>query len=382
METKEAQCLFSKYIKGDSLLQLKNGKIIFYYFRKYFSFMLYNEKTFNKIYDIYLSQLIFEFQQEKEKENSNKKNKEEKEYNEILEYEKLFQNENKNSIKEISNGLILIGRNNYLIELKLKQKTFEVRIVHAVNDTILEINELSDKRLIVISDKNIILFNHKNEKYFFLKEYPIKENWKIIPISSTYMYFMDFHQYFSSEILPNNRLLLNSFSTQKGYSRGCGFRPPEEISNSKIIFVDLNNFEEIKSTKELDSYAKHFIIKNMIIIQAGRQLLIYEINSLELIKNVEIFHSLEYLYRYDEQYLLTVSEVEKANDLLIYKSQNNDMIEYSLFQTKIYFENIRGWNRYNGYYIIGFNNKFLLTLQDKRVIIICHNKIYVLKLDL
>ena len=41
METKEAQCLFSKYIKGDSLLQLKNGKIIFYYFRKYFFHLCY-----------------------------------------------------------------------------------------------------------------------------------------------------------------------------------------------------------------------------------------------------------------------------------------------------------------------------------------------------
>ena len=58
---------------------------------------------------------------------------------------------------EISNSLILIGRNNFLIELNLKRKEYNSKVVKELDNIILNINELSDKRIIEISNKKIII---------------------------------------------------------------------------------------------------------------------------------------------------------------------------------------------------------------------------------
>ena len=108
----------------------------------------------------------------------------------------------------------MIGRDNYLFQLKLKEKDYEVKIVNKLNDIILDINELPDHRIIVITDNNIIVFNQEKDEYIIKRQYPIKDSWKIVAVSSTERFYENFHQYYSSEILPNKRLLLNSFSTE------------------------------------------------------------------------------------------------------------------------------------------------------------------------
>ena len=393
MTIKEIECLFTSKVKGDSLLQLKDGRLLFYYFRTKYRIKIYNEKSFQKILAINLFKAIYEYEKEKgnikEDGKSIKKEELKDEEDEIMElryseriryvYYDKEESKSKNSIKELSNGIILIGRDYYLIELNIKEDTYESKVINKLNEVILDINELPDKRIIVITNNDIIIFNIEKENYIIKKEYPIKDTWKIVPVSSRHEYYGGFHQYYSSELLPNNRLLLNSFSTELSFNSGCGTNPPFEFSHSKIIFINTNNFQEIKTTELFKSAAKCIIFNNIIVIQNYTNLLIYDINSLELIKLKEIIKVQHYIYKYDEKYIITISKEENENWINVYKKQNSDMIKYSELGTNVDFDIIIGWN---GNVIKGYNNKFLFTLKDKRVIIICHNKMYALKLKM
>ena len=134
METKEAECLFSIIYKGDSVIQLRNGKLIFYYFKRDYVFYIYNEKTFQNLIEINIKELIKKY-----------KNKKDISSNSDQGYFK--STNNKNSIKELHDGLLLIGRDNILIQLKINfyEKTYEHKIEKEFNDKILDINELTDK---------------------------------------------------------------------------------------------------------------------------------------------------------------------------------------------------------------------------------------------
>ena len=73
METKEAELQCSSKVEGDSLIQLKDGRILFYYFRGNNNLSLYNEKTFLKILEIDLYELIEKYEKEElEKKEKNK----------------------------------------------------------------------------------------------------------------------------------------------------------------------------------------------------------------------------------------------------------------------------------------------------------------------
>ena len=241
---------------------------------------------------------------------------------------------------------------------------------------ILDINEISDKGIVIITNKKIFVMKKENLEYIIKNEYPIKDNWKIISKSSTRICFSDFNQYFSSYVLPNDKLLLNSFSTELSYPGWCGTHPPTEISNSKIIFIDLKNFEEITSTETFEIDAKYIIFENIILIQAKKKVIINDINALNIINNITLKKYYGYMYKYDEQYILALSKYEEENTLTIYKIENNDLIEYGKIKADLSFDKLYGRN---GYSITIYNNKFLLTLKNKRVLITCHDKIYLLK---
>ena len=203
---------------------------------------------------------------------------------------------------------------------------------------ILDINEISDKGIVIITNKKIFVLKKENLEYIIKDEYPIKDNWKIIPKSSTHRYHDDFKQYFSSYVLPNDKLLLNSFSTEISYNGGCLTHPPFEFSNSKFIFIDLMNFEEITSTKTFEIDAKYIIFKNMILIKAFKKVIIYDINSFKIINNITLEKCYGYMYKYDEQYILTLSKNEKKNTLRIYKIENNDLKKYGKIKVNLSFK--------------------------------------------
>ena len=134
MIRKRAQNLFTRDINGDSIIQLSNGKLIFYYFRKKYNIYIYNDKTFEKIYEIDLQEIITRY----EKQINNDKIKE----NNLIKFKRIIHNiRNKNNIKELDNDILLIGRDNYLIEIKLIENyKYYSKIVKKLNETILDIN--------------------------------------------------------------------------------------------------------------------------------------------------------------------------------------------------------------------------------------------------
>ena len=125
MIQKEAQLVLTERTKGDIIIQLKDGKLVFYFYCEDYNIYIYHEKTFQLLFEINLKYLMYKFGRDNEK-NNNKLENIEKEIENIKKEKflllfKIKYNEtrNKNSIKELYNGLILIARNKYLIELNL-----------------------------------------------------------------------------------------------------------------------------------------------------------------------------------------------------------------------------------------------------------------------
>ena len=377
-----SQNLVSKKINGDTLLQIKDGRILSYYFRNDIELTLYDHKSFNEIFNIKLFELI---ENSEKKAETNEKNDDDDDdeddedgyWKSSLKYKRRLSE--KCTVKEISDDSLLVGATQYLIELKLHEKTYDFKIIKKFGEGILDINELADKRIIIITNNYIYVINKDNKEYIMKDKYPIKQNWRIEAVSSTQRFYGKFHQYFTSYVLPNNRLLLNSFSTELSYHGGCGTHPPQEYSHSKIVFIDLNNFEEIKSTEEFKVDAKNIILENVIIVQAYYDIFIYDINSLNITKQMNLKKYYDYTYKYDNHHIIAISEYENENNMLVYKVENNNLIEICEIKTAFNFKEVIGWN---GYSIRGYENKKVFVLNDKRVIMIGHNTIYVLSLEI
>ena len=105
------------------------------------------------------------------------------------------------------------------------------------DNNILDIDELSDKRIIVITNEKIILLSEENEQYVIKNTYRTLKNWRMIPLSWTNKSHEEFHWYFSCNELPNNIVLLKSFSIETEIR----FHNPDiEFSKSNIIFTGMN----------------------------------------------------------------------------------------------------------------------------------------------
>ena len=346
METKEAKFIFHTYLNGCNILQLNNGKILSYYLYNFQIITLYNEKTFKKIYDIDINSIIQQYEKENENEINN--------------------NPNKNIIKKLNNGLIIVGHKYYLIELNLHDKAYDYKIIKCSNGSILDINEIADKRIIVITLEGMIILEKENEEYTIKNYYSIKYNWKMISSLFPRDYKpRKFKQFYSIYALPNNRLLLYSSSSHYR-SRGCGMYPSIHYFNSKIFFIDLNKFEEIKSTETFSSEVNIFVLETIFIIKFYSDFRIYDINSLEYIKSV-ILVNIDYIYKYDEQHLIMIQKNEKKNFLVVYKNVNKDLVEYCKFVIN-FINNDRMYK------------KILILLKNKKIII-GHNKHYLFKLN-
>ena len=158
---KEAQLLFKQYIKRDFIIQLKSGKILFLNSSDIYT---HNEKTFQKIFEIKLHEILIKYYKEK---------------NISIEEEDNIIGQNEILIKELNDGLIIIACNKYLIELSLKEKSYYCKVIMELEDTILNINELPDKRIIIINNNEIIIIEREDEKYIIKEKLPIKYEWKM-----------------------------------------------------------------------------------------------------------------------------------------------------------------------------------------------------------
>ena len=186
------------YFYGNSIIQLKDGRLLSFYLRQYGIINIYNQNTFKKILNINLIEII----KKEKKDNSDK--------------DIFF--ESKISIKQLNNDLILIGFNKYLFEINLHENNFEYKIYQREKN-ILEINELSDKRIIVLIEDNIEILIKEKDEYILNEIYKINENWKINPMSLKDKNYKFFSQYIYSYILQNNKLLLKSISFESDFSK-------------------------------------------------------------------------------------------------------------------------------------------------------------------
>ena len=362
---KEAYFLFKQKFRGESGIQLKNGKILFFKLESYYDIALFDEKTLQKLFEINLYEIIKEYIKEKQKENPEIKIKG---YNEF--------NENKNSIKELYDGSILIGRNNYLFVLNINEKNYSYKIIKEYDETILDINELVDKRIIIITEEKIIILKRENKEYIIKEEYPIKEEWKMERLSEREN--DDFNQYFKSELLPNNRLLLfsSSYEVWRYISRCVVGGRNSYYYKSKIIFIDLNNFEEIKSTEIFKEHANVILLKNEIFIQIKEQIIIYDINSLKVLSNNKFYDDCCLFYKFDDNYLISYPKyaVEDYN-LFIYEIKDNKLEKYCDIKSKI-IEKLR----FGLYSSLPNYNVSLFILRNKRIIIFNHSEMNLFEL--
>ena len=340
-------------LDGDSLIQLDDGRILSFHFRNsYYSLNIYDQKEFKEMLSIDLREI-------------------------------LQQNEKKDrlwgtldlSVIQLKNRSILVGFSIYLIEIKLNENNFESKIVFESDTNILNINEIQDGRIILITRNSVLALNN-----FILKDkYNIKDNWRIIPVSLSNRYYGKFGQHFFSTILPDERIILRSFSTELSYHGGCGTHPPAEFTHSKIIFLNTKNFEEINTTEEFKSDCRDLVFENLIIIQADHDIYLYDIKTLENIKKMEIEGRYNYFEKYNENEIIAYSKYEDENDLLIFRVEGNNIIKSCEVKKKYNFKEIIGWN---GYSIIDYNNKILFVLKDKRIILLCHDAAILLNLGL
>ena len=369
MGEKEFQFLFSKKIDGDSIIQLKDGKILFYHFRFFYNISIYNEKTFQKLYEINLIEFIKKYEEEKKKKE-NLNNEEYKRNN--WEYDFC---RNKVSIKEINNESILIGFKEYLIELKQNNQTYDCKIVKKITDDILELNILSDKRIIIFTKKNILILFIKDGEYIIKEEYLTKDNWKSVTKSNPRHFYGEYDEFFSSYELPNTKLLLNSFSKGTCH-RKCGNAPLVYFSDSKIIFINLATFEEIISTEIFNKKANYIVIKNFIIIQVDNNFTLYDINSLKIVKKIYLPQICGNIEKICDKNLIAFSEKEKK--IIIYTIEDNDLNEKYQVKGNLIFKVA---NFYRDDKIKLYNNDYLLALKDKKIIILCDNWIFIMRIN-
>lgn len=369
-----AQLLYRYDRIGDSLLELKDEKILFYYFSEKYNIYFYNLKTFQYLTELYIDKLIYEF----EKNNIHKFEYENKDN--FVSYKCVrgkYQNEvkNKNCIKELNNGLILIGRNNYLIEINFHDKTYEYKLIKKLEKTILDINELPNEKILVFTNIYILILKKENEEYKILNEYPVQSFWKI---KSPKAYYRDFNQYFSSELLPNNKLLLYSHSIEIEYhDTGCIRGPPTKFFNSKFIFIDTNDFTEINSTKKFDEEAKHLILENYIVIQVKDKTFIYDINSFNLIKDIEFPDKFNIIHGFENKYIIGNYKYENYGTFSVFKVENNKFVEHCKIEEDSIFPLLFQKNPFK---IIFYN--FLFTLRDKRIILCSNFYMFIFRLPL
>ena len=106
--------------------------------------------------------------------------------------------------------------------------------------------------------------------------------------------------------------------------------------------------------------------------------MLYDINSLELIKNIDFPEEHCILYKFDNKYLFSYSKNTKENSLIIYKIEKSKFIKQFEMESSI-FTNLTPIN----YKWIRKYHKFLFALKDKRIIIITsNNKMFLLEFHL
>ena len=181
------QFLFKNSYEIENLIQLKNGKLLLYNnVKNNNNINIYHEKTFQQILNFDLLEFLKKETKENEKKLQDLMDTENNEFDYFdftVSFHFSFHNIYQKTIKELNNGIILIGADENLIELNLNSdstKIISCKIVKIFKRRkfIFNINELSNQNILIITGNNIIILNKEKEQYIVKERYQIKENWK------------------------------------------------------------------------------------------------------------------------------------------------------------------------------------------------------------
>ena len=160
---------------------------------------------------------------------------------------------------------------------------------------------------------------------------------------------------------------MKSFSNEIWYgSRDVVPSYSEEFFNSKVIFIDMKNFEEIKSTETFEAIINVVIYQNLIIIQIferDERMFIYDINSLEIIPDKDFVDKFGIFYNFYNKCLISIPKNRYYETLITYKLENNKLIKHYEIKSNL-FKKLR----YGNYRRVLGYDKSLLILKDKRII--------------
>ena len=146
---------------GDSIFQLKDGRILAYHMRKGDNLIVYDQNSFKELFNINLSKIIIdekiEFKYNKEKMKNKFKddfcylneNEEEKEKKIRRYYINELMSKTKISIIQQINGNLLISYSQFIFDINIYENSFDYKIFQKEDEeNILSINELSENKII------------------------------------------------------------------------------------------------------------------------------------------------------------------------------------------------------------------------------------------
>ena len=292
------------------------------------------------------------------------------------------------SVKQIRNGKILCCFHDlYVLSIKSKKLICSKKIKIPNNEIIFDIIELKNEKILGLTNKSIYKITIKEKNNFeFSQIYKIPEDWLITPFSKKRIFFSSFKQYMNTYELPNDRLLIHSYSTEFSHNGGCGTHPPSEISVNKIYILNLKNFEIVHQFKEIHSEINLVILNKYICIcyfygQHMHNIIdIYNLNDYKLIKIIEDKFPKKYIIKYDENTFIGMNEKEEMNDIIVYSLSDINDIKYKKFKGEfIKFET----KYYNFCYEVrNTKNKSVYILKNGSIFIISHGLIFIVNFPL
>ena len=304
--------------------------------------------------------------------------------NNNLQQKKLISfNENEiiTSIKEIQKEkLFCCVKDLYVLSIKSSKIINKEKIVIPNNEIIYDVIKLKNGKILGITNKTIIEIK---ENYEIDELFKIPQNWLIKSYKEQYRYYSGFQQYINLYELPNNKLLINSHSTEFSHNGGCGTNPPYQISINKIYILNLFNFEIIHQFDELKSEINIVILDKYICIiyfykyHLHNLIDIYNIEDYKLIKKIEDRFDKQYIIKIDGNKFISMSISENKNHIILYDLSYINDIKYQIFKENF----IRFKTKYyNGpSKVRNTKNKSICILKDGSIFIICHGKIYIVE---
>ena len=139
----------------------------------------------------------------------------------------------------------------------------------------------------------------------------------------------------------------------------------------------MKNFEQILSTETFDNSTNIKILKNEIIIQTHNKMLVYNINSLEVISNKSFVKGYGMFYKYCNNYVISHPKYgTDENTFLIYKIKFNNLEKYCEIKSEVFKK--LNFEYYES--ILAYNHIFIL--KNKSMVIFKYSKMYLLKFSI